>query len=407
MHQAQEEAQDPPPNRRPRKWMAWGLSLLGLAAIVLAGQQIYARTADSADNADAQVTSGSMLATIAELQAFIEDARDLKFKDEVKVTLLSEKNFKARLLRDSKQDQEENSEESSDSEALFKAFKLIPSTANLDKVGAQAATEGVLGFYDTRSNDLVIRGEQSSPFIKTVLVHELTHALQDQHFDIDRPELYDTDDDSSLGLESVVEGDASRIEGKYFRSVGAEEQRLIQTEQEKSVESSSDGGIPEALLALISFPYEVGTVFTEELERAGGNARIDEVLKNPPMTAEQLLHPQRYLRGEGAISVAKPAGDGDVFDDGVVGELGLILLLTEAMPRRVALEAADGWGGDRYVAWRTGVGACARFGLVMDTPVDLKEAKSALNTWARMHGSATVKSLDEAIEVTACAKFRN
>lgn len=417
------EALTPARNQRIKRRIAWGLCLLGLAAVVLAGQRIYvydrtppaeqskSNVAESTRaepkvaeaNASAKALPGSLLATIAELKGFVENERGLKFKKEVDVTLLSDADFKARLIGDAKNNEDKSAEESSNSEALFRALKLIEDSVDLNQAGEDAAAEGVLGFYDTRTDQLVVRGEKTSPFVKTILVHELTHALQAQYFDIDRPELYEADDDSALGLDAVVEGDATRIENRYFESLNAEEQRLVELELEQTVGSSSDSEVPETLLALISFPYQVGPQFLAELEKAGGTAKVDAALKDPPKTAEGLLHPERYLKGEGARKVAKPAADGVVFDDGMVGELGLILLLSQAMPPQDALEAADGWGGDQYVAWRTGEGACVRFDLVMDTPKDFRQASSALKTWARMHGSATVKTSGETIGVTACA----
>ena len=230
---------------------------------------------------------------------------------------------------------------------------LIGPDVDLNKVAEQAATGGILGFYDFDENELVVRGDKTTPFVKTILVHELTHALQDQYFDIDRPELYDTDDDS--GPRPRLGGRGRRHPGRGHVLPIAQRRRAAAgrrpARDHRRIDSPCD--FPESIALLFSFPYEIGPMFMDALV-PGGRQREDERRHaTPPNSAEQLLHPERYLAGEQPVKVAKPAADGEEFDDGVMGELGMIILLREAMPMRAALQASEGWGGDQYVAYRT------------------------------------------------------
>jgi hypothetical protein len=397
-------ALEPAPVNQSRRWIIWGLIALGVVLAGIIGQQIYVRVAavTSGDEAEDGMTP-ALRATVAELKAFVENERGLKFKEEVKVTLLSEEEFQE-YIADAGNDPEAKAEaeEISGGQVVFEALGLIDKNVDLAAAGQKAAGQGVLGWYDTEADQLFIRGNRVSPFLKTILVHELTHALQDQHFDIVREDLYEADDDSSLGLEAVVEGDATRVEFAYYESLTAEEERLVELEANRAGDPTTPD-IPEALLTVMGLPYEVGPIFLEAIFQAGGTAKINEAIQNPPVTSEQLLYPDRYLSGEAAKPVAKPPADGEVVDDGMFSQVALMVVLNEAMDPQTAFEAADGWGGDQYVAWRNGDESCVRFDMVMDSPKDQRELNTALRAWSRQHGSATVATVGAATRMTACA----
>jgi len=72
-------------------------------------------------------------------------------------------------------------------------------------------TAGVVGFYDPETKQLVVRGTDTTPFTRRVLAHELTHALDDQHFDLNRQQLDKADDETGFGFSALVEGNARRV----------------------------------------------------------------------------------------------------------------------------------------------------------------------------------------------------
>lgn len=390
------------PDKKPRPWIIWVLAGLGVLLLGVVARQIYVQVGKAtAGGAEEQELSPQLRATIDQLKAFIEKERGLKFKKEVKVTLLTENEFRDLVTAPGELDPE-GAEALANDQSMFEALRLVPKGVRLDDVGSKAAGQGIIGYYDSESDEMVIRGNEVTPFLKTVLVHELTHALQDQHFDIHRPELYETDDDSGLAFDAVIEGDAQRIEYAYYESLTAEEERLIELEANKAGDPATPD-IPPAMIKMFSFPYEVGPSFMDALFQAGGRARMDAAFKTPPTTAEQLIYPELYLRGEGAKPVAKPPADGDVFGDGMFGQMALLVILTEGMDFESAVVAADGWGGDQYVAWRTGDRSCVRFDMVMDSPLDQRELNTGLRSWAKAHGSATVATAGGATRMTACA----
>ena len=165
-------------------------------------------------------------ALVAKLERFVEDHRGLKFKQPVKVTLIDTAAFSKRISDQSKPDPVASAKQS----RILHALHLLP--ANVDAGAAEQSllTGAVLGLYDSKTKELFVRGDDTdSPEVRQTLVHELTHALQDQWFGLDRPDLEKKEDDSPLGFQTVFEGDAVRIQNEYLASLSKADQRKIAT----------------------------------------------------------------------------------------------------------------------------------------------------------------------------------
>jgi hypothetical protein len=103
------------------------------------------------------------------------------------------------------------------------------------------------------------------------------------------------------------------------------------------------------------------------------------------------------------VAIKAPPAGGELLEEGTFGELGLVLLLSDTLPESFVLKAADGWGGDYYVAWRKGQQSCTRIDMVMDSGADRSELLQALGLWANHHGDATLQRAGNAARLTACA----
>ena len=335
---------------------------------------------------------------IAELQAFVEDARGLKFKEPVKVTLLSDKDFKAKIASKTTIDEKEVAELT----RILRALDLIEAGVDLAEAQRKLLAGAVLGYYDIKTKDLVVRGGKPTPAVRETLVHELVHALQDQHFGVHR-DFEKLEDESDQSFSGLVEGDAVRIERAYVKTMTAREQAQAAEEQGQGADSLRD--IPPVLIQSLTFPYTVGPNFVEWVFRSSGQARLDEAFKNPPKTSEHLLHPDKFLAGEPAAAVPEPPANGTVIDKGVFGEFGFLQQLQDVLTEGDELRrAAAGWGGDRYVAWDEDGGkrTCVRVDVVMDTPQDAHELRNALQRWVNEHDDASVEG-DSPIRFTSCA----
>lgn len=348
--------------------------------------------------------SDALERALPELQAFVEEARGLGFRQPPDVQLLPDAAFEAKLQEDESATTTDDDADLADDAAyvrFLQALGLVDLDLDLDAL-AEAGLDSVVGFYDAHTGALFVRGVDLTPYVKEVLVHELTHALDDQHFELDPAFLEQDDpgDESATAFEALVEGSAMVVEDRWFDSRPDAEQTAIEEAEESA--GPGDDAVPDFFGALFSFPYVVGPEFVRAILDAGGQARLAEAFARPPVTTEQILHPARFLAGEAARAVARPSSDGRAIDRGVLGELGLLLMLDRSVDHNVAVRAADGWGGDSYVAWNDARGrTCVRTNLVMDTPRDTTELIAALGAWATRNPGASVTGTGPVV-VTNC-----
>ncbi|MEP7105563.1 MAG: hypothetical protein ABI838_06935 [Chloroflexota bacterium] len=295
-------------------------------------------------------------------EKFVEDHRGLKFKRPVDVTFLSDADFKARVTTRTDKDRADLNTEFKD----LRALHLVPAGLDIVKAEDELLGSGVIGFYDPKTKELVVRGTDASPATRHVLVHELTHALQDQYFPLDALDS-DNEDERPVAWRALIEGDAVTVENQYIATLTTEERRQL---------NSGPGGapptdVPTVMIELLSFPYAVGPRFVDAVKNArGGLLGLDGAYREPPKTSTEVIHPDRFLNGFAAAQLAAPAADAPEFDHGMLGEMGLSLILERLRPLTTAdvRDLAQGWRGDRYVAWDAGGQSCIRSVWALDTP---------------------------------------
>jgi hypothetical protein len=350
-------------------------------------------------------TEAEIRAAVDDISAFVAGERGLAFREPVQVELAGEGDFQARLLEDF----DEEAEELREDEVLLKALGMVDPAVDLVASMRALLGGGVVGFYDPETHELVVRGTALTPYVRTTIAHELTHALDDQHFDLDRPEYDDADDEISFGFSALAEGNARRVEDAYLDSLGAAEQDAAAAE-ERALGSGIDvGDVPVVLIDLISAPYALGETFVESLVDAGGQAGLDAAFADPPRTSEQVIEPSAYGEGEARVEVPAPEPPGEVVDEGVVGQLLILLLLADEIGNNAARTAAEGWGGDRYATWRDGARWCASVAVVGDDAGETAELRAAFGDWAAGQAEAGVEATvaaragDGAITVESCA----
>ncbi|HEX2849169.1 MAG TPA: DUF6782 family putative metallopeptidase [Acidimicrobiales bacterium] len=345
---------------------------------------------------------GKLAAALPGLMRFVAQARGLPFTKPVKVTLQSDSAFVRTFQKEQLRDTASRRDELAKTEKVFEALGLIGRDVNLQKAVDSLYSAGVAGYYDPQKKALFVRGDKLTPMVRITLVHELTHALQDQHFRIDRPDLDKRDDESSTGLTGLVEGDATRIEDEYRQGLTEAEQKQDETE-ESSAAAGIDPTTPRVLIYLLAFPYIVGPDFTKAVVAQAGQGRLDTAFEEPPTTSEQLMHPDAFLAGDGPKDVRAPVvpNGRKKIDEGVLGELGLLLMLEPTVGQAAAQTAAAGWGGDRYVAYATGNRTCVRATITMDTANDTGELRSALERLASSRRGVTVQG-DSPLTLTSC-----
>ncbi len=316
-----------------------------------------------------------LLAEIDELISITEQLRELPFLAEPTITILTAEELSERVMADIDEELDP-AEVARDTEAL-RILGVIPDGLDLATFYVSLLGEQVQGFYDSETKEMVIQATEGglSEYEKMVIVHELVHALTDQHFDFGpvTDELYDAEEfDAAMAMRSLVEGDATLAESLYVQTLSQEQLlEIVATfgEVDSTVFDEAPYYIAESLIA----PYVDGLAFVSAQFELAGWSGVDLAYEQVPTTTEQILHPEAYLDGEGAIEVAlvgEPPEGYEVGEESTWGQSGLRDLLgAELLPFEL-VQAAEGWGGDRYRILWDGEDAIFQLQYVGDTPDD-------------------------------------
>jgi hypothetical protein len=268
---------------------------------------------------------------------------------------------------------------------LLRGLGLMPADYRFVDGIYDLIRKNVAGFYDEDQKTMFLLDDLGSGDRET-LVHELEHAIQDQHFDLGKLIQYTPgDSDRVTAAHAIAEGDAMSVMfevmlGDAFLMAP----KALRFAMVASVAFAEGGtATPRVLQASLIAPYVDGFTFVQGLRKRGGWQEVDAAFRQPPTSTEQLLHLDKFDAREPAIAVPVPplpAGDGWTQRDAdVLGEQGLRMVLEQWGRVGPAAKAAAGWGGDRYlVAQRAddsgGDVVMVGWHLVFDSPGEAKEA---------------------------------
>lgn len=244
-------------------------------------------------------------------------------------------------------------------EALLYGFGSVERSFDYRASVISLMTSQLLGFYDPKQKAFFVSGELSGEEADVTLWHELVHALQDQHYDLAKLTHWQPDlGDTQAAIHALAEGDATSamldamLKPRGVTALDVPE-GLMRAE---SVLGSAALTAPPVLVRSLLAPYIDGLAFTNFLRKIGGFASVDEAWRAPPVSTEQLLHPEKYLAREPPLVVSLPPAPAHApelverFHD-VMGEQTLRLLFEEWLPARTAAASASDWGGDRLAVF--------------------------------------------------------
>ncbi|MGH8974692.1 MAG: hypothetical protein ACRD0C_16010 [Acidimicrobiia bacterium] len=352
----------------------------------------------TAPPAAAVPAANSIADAIPALSAFVEKERGLKFKSPVAATVLDEAAFKAHLAERRLAPAEA---EARQAQGMLKALGFIAPNVDLAAQVKRLSTGSATAFYDAATNELFVKAGSATAFARKILVHELTNALDDQHFELDRPALEGAVSEAGASFEAIAQGIAARVEERYVAALSSADKQSVETEQRR-LAALIPRDIPQYVLVSFGFPFTAGLRMANTLASAGGQGRLNTALQAPPASTEQVLRPEKYTAGEAPRALPAPAADGAVVMQGSLGQLNLSLMLAEVLEAGYAEGAADGWGGDSYVAWQNGGQTCVRLAIDMDTAEENAELGEALADWAAERPGATLEGAGP-FTVTRCA----
>lgn len=272
-------------------------------------------------------------------------------------------------------------------EQAFVRLGLLEPDADLEELVLSLYGSQVAAFYSPQTAAFTViarAGFEFGPDDEVVVAHEYTHALQDQHFDLEATQVTDPGEgDRALASLALIEGDASTLMLDWAQAnLTFEELLELLSSSLNPTDQALLASMPPVLRRQLEFPYVDGLSFAMSL-RAGGWDAVDAAYADRPVSTEQILHPEKYDSGEAPLvvdvsdpSAALGAGWSESYRQ-VVGELitGVFVADGAEAPSPVPglpvplpnAEAAAGWGGDRLVSLDGPNGAWA---VVWDTRWD-------------------------------------
>ena len=240
---------------------------------------------------------------------------------------------------------------------LYTLLGILRPTQDLFGILANLYGETVLGFFDRdQSRMYVVKDlETFGPAEFVTYAHEYTHFLQQQYFDFSSQldDLKDESDELRAYL-ALLEGDATLTESIYMLQYLSDEERQIIQEAPAERIISALQAAPHVVRRTYFFPYVEGFQFAYGLFLSSGWAGVDHAFRDPPRSTEQVMHPDKYLLGELPIEISLPdlattlGPDWRLLREDSLGQFVLMAYLETALEPIEALEAASGWGGDRY-----------------------------------------------------------
>ena len=299
-------------------------------------------------------------------------------------------------------DAEQSPEEMALSEDLLGTLGLIPEGSSIRELTLDLLAGQVAGYYSPDRDELFVvsrTGQLVGPVERVTYAHEFVHQLQDQNFDLGSLDTTAVDDsDRALAQLALIEGDASWAQTMWlFEHLTPAELGEVATVAPES-QAALDNA-PAYLRDTAIFPYFGGLLFVQQLVGEGGYEAVDAAFADPPVSTEQVIHPEKYLDREAPIEVRIAAGlagrIGDGWSEAVRDTLGELILRTWLdehgvgipttfplpAPSEEALEAATGWGGDRLVLLRHADGSLAiAMSTTWDTADDAAEFAEAAET---------------------------
>ena len=286
--------------------------------------------------------------------------------------------------------------------------------------------ERVAGYYDVKTKTVNLLDWIDSEQQRPVLAHELTHALQDQSFDLEKwMKVGDTDlndkkeitaadienDEISEARQAVVEGQAMVVLVDYL--LAPTDQSIISSPQiadalkEGMLVGSADSpefkDAPIFLKEELTFPYRYGLDFETELLRVGGKEKaFASAFSNPPRTTRQIMEPKTYLSGEQLepmrlLDFQRDFKNYERFDVGAIGEFDVAILVDQYAGKEASDNLYPHWRGGYYYAARPKGDPAAPLSLVYVSRWSSPEKASA---FAAIYAQSLAKRYKHVNEVT-------
>ncbi len=321
-----------------------------------------------------------LLESVDEILSFASEDSGFPKHSAVKSRLVSEKDVensaRERLAK------QEYTQRFARAELTMKKFGLLPKEFSLREFLVRATGKQVAAYYDDETKMISLLNWIPAETQAPILAHELTHALQDQNYNLQKwmgrehkpasspnakSSQGESNDDGLTARDAVVEGQAmvvyiDFILAKFGRNL-QNTPGLVYQMEDPAVKATPDTELlhdaPMILRETGTFPYRSGLIFEGELLQAGGKQMaFAGAFARPPRSTHEVFQPRAYIDKEPLPSLTIPdlrpvVGDKyEVFDKGGIGELDVRAILEQSGNRKIAESLASAWQGGRYIAFR-------------------------------------------------------
>jgi hypothetical protein len=310
---------------------------------------------------------------------FASKETKLPIKEEVKRRLVERSEVQAFVEKNMKEDKD--TQRLQRSEVVLKKFGLLPRNFDLQTFLIALLKEQVAGYYDPKTKTVNLLNWVEADVQRPVLAHELTHALQDQSFGLEKwmragvpdsghasePSPDDiVTDEVQTARQAVVEGQAMVTlldytlapTGKTMLELPQIAEALKQGMLVGTADTPAFQSAPIFLKDTLTFPYRYGMDFTAALLKAGGKGlAFAGALNNPPHSTREIMEPDTYLAHEKLDPIKMLDFDKDFksyarFDIGAIGEFDVAVLVEQYAGGDEARELYPHWRGGYYFAGR-------------------------------------------------------
>lgn len=307
--------------------------------------------------------NAEFLAAADEVLQQMSEITGLKLLTPLKKSLRSREEIRAYVIK--QMNEEKNATERYADARTAEAFGLIPKDFNLDAFMVNVLTEQIEGLYDPKSQEFYIADWSAPDEQRMVMAHELTHALEDQHFHIEawsraaRP-----NEDAELARDAVLEGSAMAAMVDYLmQGTGRSLKDLPEFDpsmlfdQLDMQNTPALKSAPPFLKDALIFPYISGLNFSAAVLKNSGWPALAGVFEKPPVSTQQILHPAAYKTGKTPSTVSLPSFDKILgkewakLDENILGEFGWKEVLKQFLDDGRAKSLAAAWDGDRYATY--------------------------------------------------------
>ena len=246
-------------------------------------------------------------------------------------------------------------------ELALKKFGFVPQDFDLKKTSVELMTEQAAAFYDFRKKKLFILESAPEAVQQVALVHELAHALADQHFNLEQfIDLANKSDDSATARMAAMEGQATwlmseylaRRTGQSLKTSPAIVQLMSRAAQMSQGQFPVFDAAPLYMRETLLFPYSQGMLFQHALVEKFGQEAFARIFREPPVSSQQILHPEKYFQEvkptEPALPSVSSEEDYEELTEGYIGELDHAILLRQYAGEKEAESLSSRWKGGRY-----------------------------------------------------------